>query len=123
MNTELLKELGIKLSDELREFLNSGHDTYDYAHEKATNDQQDLIYCGKVKELYASAREQFLEVEEGLRESSPDVKTMEKRFAVLAFWIIRYQIESQLREELAELEDELNDKIRKLEEIRDAIDY
>tara|TARA_R100000231_G_scaffold137419_1_gene113808 strand:- start:301 stop:687 length:387 start_codon:yes stop_codon:yes gene_type:complete len=128
MNPELLKSLDIELSYELNDFLNnSGHDNiYDYAHEIADNDA-DVIYYDKSEALYNSASvEEQNNAEQQVEETGgfgPDVNTKAQRFTVLAFWIIKERLESQLREELEELEDELNDKISKLEEIRDEITY
>ena len=127
MNTALLKSLGIDLSYELSDFLESGHsDVSDYAHEQADS-SADVIYYAKAEELYnsASPKERYNaeDMVEGMGGFGGDVKTMAERFTVLAYWILRERVESQLREELEELEDSISDKITELETLRDSIDY
>jgi hypothetical protein len=128
MNTtelEQIEQLGITLPETLTEYLESGHsDASDYCHEYADG-HQDVIYYYKARKLYddATASEQQ-DAEDQVRDCggfSVDA-TMDSLFTQLAYWITYNRLMEQLREDAAQVSEQIDDKRDALQDDEDAID-
>ena len=114
LQRQAIKELNIKISSELEDFLESGcYDIAEFANQEADNSSE-VIYYAEAEKLYNEANPSEREDAEGIIEDFdgfPADCSMKQRFCVIAFWILHRRISEDLTKQCSELSELLAEAI------------